>query len=250
MLMQQTIEALYKLKLSGMAKGIQEQEANHAFREMAFEERLGLIVDRETVDRENRQLASRLKQAKLRHSATIEDIDFRSVRGLDKSLLLNLASCEWIKQHHNLLLTGPTGVGKTFIACGLAHKACREGFTVLYQRMGRMFHEFNVVRGEGRYLRWLKNLAKIEVIIIDDWCLESFSREMCQDIFELLEERYQRKSTIIVSQVPVDSWHAIIGDQTLADAILDRIVHNAHVITMKGESMRKAIGKEKKSVKV
>lgn len=245
MLNQQTIETLQRLKLSGMLKGLQEQEGNASIREMTFEERFGLLVDREAVERDNRQLTSRLKQAKLRHAATFEDIDFRAIRGLEKSLLLSLASCEWIREHHNLLISGPTGVGKTYIACGLAHKACREGFSALYHRMARLMYDFNLARGEGRYLRWVKTLEKIDVLVLDDWGLDTFSRETRQDLLDLLEERHQRKSTVIVSQIPIDSWHSIIGDQTMADAILDRIIHNAHQINMKGESMRKKMMKVK-----
>lgn len=239
MLLHQTIEALNRLKLYGMAHAIREQEQDSVCRDLTFEERFGLLVDREVVEQENRHLDSRLRLAKLRQSATFEDIDYKTTRGLNKAVLLELSTCAWIRNHQNLLIIGPTGVGKTYLACGLAHKACREGFSVLYQRMSRMLHELSVARGDGRYLRLIKALAKVELLILDDWGLEIFGKEHRHDLLDLLEERHDRKSTLVTSQVPVENWHSIIGDPTVADSILDRLVHNAHNIDLKGESMRK-----------
>lgn len=239
MLNQPTIEALHRLKLHGMIAGLREQEGNPEFRALDFEERLGMLIDREVQDQDNRLMASRLLKAKLRHTAVIEDVDFRAARGLHRSQLLDLASCAWIRTHENLLIIGPTGVGKTYLACALAHKACREGFSALYHRQSRLLRELAVARGEGRYLRQLKTITKAEVLIIDDWGLEVLERDHRHDLLEIVEERHGTKSTIITSQQPVENWHAIIGDPTIADSILDRLVHNAHTITLKGDSMRK-----------
>lgn len=239
MLKQQSIDTLHRLKLLGMIAGLREQEGNPEFRSLDFEERLGLLIDREALEQENRLMASRLRKAKLRQSASIEDLDFRAARGLHRSQILDLASCAWIRAHENILIIGPTGVGKTYLACGLAHKACREGFSSSYHRLGRLLQEMTIARGEGRYLRVLKTLTKPEVMIIDDWGLEVLEKDQRLDLLEILEERHGQKSTIITSQQPVENWHPIIGDPTLADAILDRLVHNAHTILLTGDSMRK-----------
>jgi DNA replication protein DnaC len=239
MLKQQSIDTLHRLKLLGMIAGLREQEGNPEFRSLDFEERLGLLIDREALEQENRLMASRLRKAKLRQNASIEDLDFRAARGLHRSQILDLASCAWIRAHENLLIIGPTGVGKTYLACGLAHKACREGFSSSYQRLGRLLQELAIARGEGRYLRFLKTVTKAEVLILDDWGLEMLEKDQRLDLLEIFEERHGQKSTIITSQQPVENWHPIIGDPTLAEAILDRLVHNAHTIILKGESMRK-----------
>ena len=239
MLLQQTIDALERLRLHGMIQALKEQEKTPSLGDLSFEERLGLLVDREVLEQENRQMASRLKQARLRQNAAFEDIDWKTSRGLHKPMLMELASGRWIKEYRNLLIIGPTGVGKTFIACSLGHKACRDGFSTLYQRSARMLRELIVARAEGKHLRLLKSLAKPELLIVDDWGLEVLGKEERHDLLELFEERHGRKATIITSQVPVENWHDLIGEATLADAILDRVVHNAHIINLKGESMRK-----------
>jgi len=207
--------------------------------DLSFEERLGLLVDREATEREDRRLQTRLRQAKLKQNACIEDIDFKQSRGLDKPLVLDLAQCQWIKKHLNLLITGPTGVGKTWVACALAQKACREGFTSLYLRLPRLLQELPIAKGDGTYTRLMTRLAKVDVLILDDWGLSKLIAEQRRDLLEILEDRHDNRSTIVTSQLPLDQWHHIIGDPTLADAILDRLVHNAYKINLKGESMRK-----------
>lgn len=247
MLLQQTIETLQKLRLHGMVQGLREQETIPATRDLSFEERLGLLVDREAVEQENRRFTSKLKQARLRQNAVFEDLDWKTSRGLNKAALMELASCRWIREHRNLIIIGPTGVGKTFLACSLAHKACREGFSSLYQRAGRMFHELKVASGEGKYLRLLKSLGKPDLLIMDDWGLEILGKEERHDLLELFEERHGQKSMLITSQLPVENWHDLIGEATLADAILDRVVHNSHSINLKGESMRKKMATSTKT---
>jgi len=242
MLNHPTLEKLHELNLHGMLAALREQTNMPGCESLGFEERLGLLVDREATDRENRRLTTRLKQAKLRQSATIEDIDYRHPRGLDKAAVLALASCKWIQKHQNCIVTGPTGAGKSYIACALAHKACREGFSVLYQRIPRMFQELAVARENGRYPRLLSAYAKTGLLVMDDWGLSPLTDEQRRDLFEILEDRYDLRSTLVTSQLPIAKWHGLIGDPTLADALLDRLVHNAHKLTLKGESMRKKIG--------
>lgn len=243
MLNQPTIETLRALKLDGMVKALQEQQANQEFQGMDFDERFGLLVDRERIEQENRVMTRRLQRAKLGQSAAFEDIDLRTNRGLEKSVIASLASCSWIRNKYNLMIIGPTGVGKSYLACALGHKACREGLSVSYHRTSRLFYELGMARGEGRYLRLLKTLGQTDLLILDDWGLSPLSDEQRRDFLELVEERNTRKSIAIVSQLPVEEWHGLIGDPTIADAILDRFVHNAHKIRMKGESMRKRLAK-------
>lgn len=239
MLNHPTLDKLQALKFIGMAKALTEQMALPDIDELSFEERLGLLVDREMTEREDRRLKTRLRQAKLKQSACIEDIDYRQPRGLDKSLIRDLSQCQWISRHLNLLITGPTGVGKTWIACALANKACREGYTAHYVRLPRLLQELPIAKGDGTYPTLLSRLAKLDVLILDDWGLIKLVAEQRRDLLEILEDRHDSKSTIVTSQLPLDKWHQIIGDPTLADAILDRLVHNAYKIDLKGESMRK-----------
>ena len=244
MLIHPTIDKLYELRLSGMAKALEEQlQSPDTYEPLTFEDRLALLVDREGAERDNNRLCLRLKQAKLRLMANIEDVNFRHPRGLDKSLVLNLAGCRWIQEHHNVIVTGPTGVGKSYLACALAHKACREGFRALYLRTSRLFDELALAKADGRYRKILASYARIDLLVIDDWGLAPFTEEQRRDVLEILEDRYDLRSTLIASQLPIEKWHRMIGDPTLGDAILDRLVHNAHKLTLKGDSLRMKKGK-------
>ena len=239
MLKHPTLDKLHALKLTGMAAALEDQSATPDITDLSFEERLGLLVDREITERDNRRMSSRLRRARLRHNAILEDLDYRNSRGLDKGLVQSLAHCQWVKEHLNVLITGPTGVGKTWLACALAHKACREGYTAQYVRLTRLLRELTIAKGDGQYSKLLTNLAKVDVLILDDWGLMKLSAENRRDLLEVLEDRHGRRSTIATSQLPIEEWHGIIGDATLADAILDRLVHNAYKINLRGESMRK-----------
>lgn len=239
MLTHPTRDKLMTLKLFGMAKALQEQTALPEITSLTFEERLGLLVDRETTDRENRRLTSRLKKARLRQNACIEDIDYRHARGLSKSLIQQLAGGQWIKSHQNVLIVGPTGTGKTYLASALAHQACRSGASSLYLRVPRLFEELVLARGIGRYAKLLASIAKYDLLVLDDWGLSSLTEEQRRDLLEVIEDRHGSRATLVASQLPIEHWHKIIGDPTLADAILDRLIHNAHKINLKGESMRK-----------
>jgi DNA replication protein DnaC len=239
MLNHPTHDTLVQLRLYGMAKALAEQASQPDLASLTFEERLGLLVDRERCERQNRQATSRLRRAKLKQAAVAEDIDYRHPRGLDKALFRRLLSGEWIGAHQNVLITGFTGVGKTHLACALANAACRQGKTALYQRLPRLFEELVIARGDGRHAKLMTGLGKVDVLILDDWGLALLDDERRRDLLELLDERYQTRSTIITSQLPISAWHDSIGDPTLADAILDRLVHNAHTLNLTGESLRK-----------
>jgi DNA replication protein DnaC len=239
MLKHPTLDKLHALKLTGMAAALADQSATPDITELTFEERLGLLVDREMTERDNRRMTSRLRRARLRHNAILEDIDYRNSRGLDKGLIQSLSGCQWVKEHLNVLITGPTGVGKTWLACALAHKACREGYTAQYVRLTRLMRELTIAKGDGQYAKLLTNLAKVDVLILDDWGLMKLSAENRRDLLEVLEDRHGRRSTIATSQLPMDQWHDVIGVASLADAILDRLIHNAYKINLRGESMRK-----------
>jgi DNA replication protein DnaC len=241
MLTHPTHERLITLGLTGMAKAFEEQRRSPDLDALPFEERVGLLVDREAEARDSRRLALRLKAAKLRQEASCEDIDFRSPRGLDRTVILNLAQAGWVSAHHNVLISGPTGAGKSFVACALAHAAVRRGHTALYVRTPRLLAELALSRGDGRYVRRLAQLARIGLLILDDFLLTPPSVVEAKDLLEVIDDRSQLRSTLVVSQLPVENWHAALadGDPTLADAILDRLVHNAHRLTLKGASMRR-----------
>src|SRR5438046_2717656 len=227
--------------LGGMATALREQLEQSQYLELGFEDRLGLLVDREATWRENRRLATRLKAAKLRHNATIEDLDFRAPRGLDRSVVLSLAQAGWVAAHHNLLITGPTGAGKSFVACALTHAAVRRGHTALYMRTPRLLAELALSRGDGRYVRRLGQLARIGLLVLDDFLLTPPNVVEAKDLLEVIDDRNQVRSTLVVSQLPVEAWHPALagGDPTLADAILDRLVQDAHRLPLTGASMRR-----------
>jgi DNA replication protein DnaC len=235
-----TMEKLLLMKLHGMAEGLREQMSNPDYKDLSFDERLILLVDKEKLYRENRQLRTLASKAHFRHpSACFEDIDFRTRRGIAKDALFRLCQNEWIKSRNNLILIGPTGVGKTYIACALGNAAIRQGISAFYVRMPRLARELKVARADGSYAKLLQRLQRMKLLIIDDWGLNPFTDEERRDFLEIMEDRHQTRSTVIASQLPLDLWHDAIGDPTFADAICDRIVHNAHKIVMTGESMRK-----------
>jgi DNA replication protein DnaC len=239
MLKHPTLDKLQTLRLTGMLKALAEQQKLPEINSLGFEERFGLLIDREMTERENRRLDTRLNKAKLRHSCCVEDLDFKTSRGLDKALILRLSACTWIARGINLLICGPTGVGKSYLACALAHKACLEGYSGHYLRLPRLFEELRLAKADGRYGKLMLGYAKTDLLVLDDWGLTAMTDPQRRDLLELLEDRYGKRSTIVTSQLPISSWHDAIGDPTLADAILDRLVHNAHKIELKGESMRK-----------
>ncbi len=243
MLNNQTVEKLKQMRLQGMAAALEDQLRTAEVASLSFDERLGLMVDREQTERDNRRLKTRLTKAKLRQQASMEDIDYSGARGLDKAQLLDLGSCRWITEHNNLLLTGPTGAGKTYIACALAQKACRQGLSALYLRLPRLFGDLAIAKGDGRYGKLLVKYSRVDVMVLDDWGVAPMTSENRRDLLEILDDRYEKKSTLITSQLPVEKWHRYLEDPTLADAILDRVVHNAYKLELKGESMRKRKGK-------
>jgi DNA replication protein DnaC len=238
MLMNPTLEQLHALRLTGMAKAYQEQRQIADVESLSFDERLGLLLDREATERADRRLRTRLRQAKLRVAAAVEDIDFRHPRGLDKRQVLELAGCDWIREHHNLLITGATGAGKTYLACAFAHKACLEDFTARYLRLPRLFRELEIARADGRYPKLLAAYARTDLLVLDDWGLAPLTEAERRDLYEIFEERTGLRSTLVASQLPVGTWHAVVGDPTLADAILDRLVSNAHEIALRGDTIR------------
>ena len=239
MLIHPVLDKLQTLRFFGILNALEEQMKMPDIEKLSFDERFGLLIDREMIDRQNRRFKTRLRKAKLRQNACLEDIDFRHPRGLDKSLMMQLASGQWIKEANNLLIIGPTGVGKTYLACALAHKACQLDYSALYFRLPRLLQQLDIAKGDGRYGKLLKSFAKTDLLILDDWGLKKLIKEQSHDLLEIFEDRHRLRSTLITSQLPVDHWHEIIGNPTLADAILDRLVHNAYRINLKGESMRK-----------
>lgn len=244
MLEQPMIEKLLAMRLHGMADSLKAQEQDQAMRELSFLERLALLVDQQWNWRENQALQRRLKAAKLRGNTCVEDIDYRAARGLDKSVIRALTQeSSWVANHENIFVLGPTGVGKSYIASAVAQKACRDGYTVLSTRAAALFRDLNLARADGSLRSLLARLARIDVLVIDDWAMAPFTETERHDLWEICEDRYQMRSMILTSQLPVSKWHEQIGDPTLADGILDRIVHNAHRIEMRGDSMRKTRGK-------
>jgi len=244
MLNEPTHQKLVAMKLYGLAQAFQEYLDQSSQDKMTFDQRFGLMVDREWNERQQRRLSRRLAVAKLREQACVEDIDYRHPRNLDASVLQRLATCQWIRNQENVILCGPTGIGKTWLACALANQACRQGFSALYLRLPRMLQHLHIARGDGSYGKELNRLARTDVIILDDWALVPLADRDRRDLLEILEDRYGRRSTIVTSQVPVDRWHEHIGEPTLADSILDRLVHNAHRICLKGASKRKGAVKK------
>jgi DNA replication protein DnaC len=239
MLIHPTIDKLNSMRLTGMAKGLRAQLENPEIHNLPFEDRMALIVDMEFMERENRQLATRLKGAKLRQNATLEDLDTKASRNIDRGLLASLSTCNWVKQRNNLLITGATGVGKTWLACALSHTACRQGITAAYHRLPALMQDLDLARHDGRYKKVMKTIAKAELLILDDLGIAPMSSEQLRDLLEIIDERYQKGSTMITSQLPVSSWHEALSDPTMADAILDRVRHNAYKIELEGDSMRK-----------
>jgi len=237
-------DKLMSVKLSGMAEGLKEQSVNRAYRELSFDERFGMLVDKEIIYRENRRLKTLLSKAHFRYpNACVEDIDFRARRRLEKQFILKLSQNEWIRDSYNIIITGSTGAGKTYIACALGNGACRAGIRTCYVRLPRLLQEMKISRADGSYIKLLKILSRVKLLIVDDWGLSPLSDTERKDFLEIMEDRHNVRSTIISSQIPVEKWHDFIGEPTIADAICDRLVHNAYNIRLKGESMRKLCSK-------
>ena len=243
MLSQQTLHKLYGMRLNGMADAFRQQLEQSEPAGLSFEERFGLLVDRQWNWKEDRALARRLRNSRLRSTAAVEDIDYQTPRGLDRALLRSLAAeSEWVKQHFNIFLIGATGVGKSWLAAALAHKACRDGYTVYYARAAQLFRELALAHADDSFTRLLRRLSQTDVLVIDDWAMTPLNDMERRDFLEICDDRYQARSLVLTSQVPVANWHAQIGDPTAADSILDRLVHHAHRIELKGDSMRKKRG--------
>jgi DNA replication protein DnaC len=238
MLTHPTHDRLLALGLTGMAKALEEQRRQRNVEGLSFEERLGLLVDREAVERESKRLVLRLKSANLRQSAVVEDLDTHTARGLDRALFAKLASGEWIGRRQDLLITGKTGTGKSWLACALGQKACRDDRSVLYHRVPRLLDTLALARADGRYPRLLKSLARVELLILDDWGLAPLTSQQGRDLLDIVDDRHGRGSTIVTSQIPVKHWHELIADPTIADAVLDRLVHTSHRIELDGPSLR------------
>jgi len=237
--MQPTIEKLYSMRLFGMAEAIRRQTEDAEISQLSFEERLALLVDQQWDWRQNKALVRRLKNARFKLEASVEDIDYRHPRRLDRQLIRSLSNCDWVRLHHNLLITGPCGVGKSYMACALAHKAVRDGFTAFYVRAPRLLRDLAVARADGSFGKLLDRFARIDILIVDDWAMALLA-DSERDFLEICDDRYSIRSTVLTSQVHISHWHDQIGDPTIADSILDRLVHNAHRIELAGASMRKS----------
>ena len=233
-----TLDKLRALRLTAMADALQDQ-LSKPLPDLDFESRLGMLVEQEWLARENRRIKRLLQQAKLQQSACVEDIDYAKSRGLIKAKIMELSRSQWIQQHLNLLITGSTGCGKTYLACALAHRACQDGFSSRYYRLPRLWEDLKIARAAGTYINWLGQLAKVDLLILDDWGLVAPDVDQRRDLLEILDDRYQKRSTIVTSQLPTTHWHEHLNDATLADAILDRLLHNSIRLELKGESMRK-----------
>ncbi len=243
MLINQTLERLHELRLAGMAEALSEQlERPDRYDELEFTDRLGLLLDRETQDRDNRRVTRNLKTARLRTPACVEDLDFRRDRGLDRSHILRLAEAGWVTDHRDLLVTGATGAGKTYLACALAHAAIRRGYKALYWRLPRLLGELRLAHADGRAAALLASWTRVDVLVLDDLGLQPLTSTQAGDLLEVIEDRHQRRSTILTSQLPIKAWHDNLGDPTLADAICDRLLHRAHRLELRGESMRRTTG--------
>jgi DNA replication protein DnaC len=242
-----TVERLRSLGLAAMADTLIELQNSSEAAEMPHPDWLGLLVDREVTARDNRRLVRRLTNAKLRQAAAIENVDYRTARGLDRSLFQNLATGQWIHDCNHLVIVGPTGTGKSWLACALGNKACRDGFSVLYKRIPRLFADLAQARGEGRLSRLIAALERVNLLILDDWGPEPLTADQRRDLLEIVDDRYDKGSLLITSQVPVSQWHDVIAEPTLGDAILDRIIHNAHRIELKGDSLRRRADEKKKA---
>lgn len=237
-----TLDRLYQLRLLGMREALRGQLEQGGFESMPFEDRLGILIEAEDAARVNARIHVRIKKAKIRQNARIEELDYRIARNIDRGLLDSLASCRWLKEKRNVIFAGPAGVGKTFLSSALTLKACQEGFSARYYRLPRLLHDLDVARAEGKYANALSSLNHVDLIVLDDWLIAPLHDVHRRDLLEILDDRYDTKSTMIASQLPVELWHEAIGDPTLADAILDRLVHNAYRLDLNGESMRKARG--------
>ena len=239
MLLQQTIDRLHEMKLTGMAQALEEQRGIPDMQDLSFDDRLALLLERESTTRADRRLKRLLQLARLRLQASVEDVDFRVRRGLDKSVFLRLAGCDWIRQNQVVLIVGATGTGKTYLSCALGLAACRQGLRVRYMRLPRLFNDLGIARADGSYNKLLVSLSRVDLLILDDWGLAPMADKERRDLLEIVEDRYGRRATLVASQLPVEHWHELIGDPTFGDAILDRLLHQAHRISLKGTSMRR-----------